>query len=102
MVRVVSDTQQEQFIKTHPGQVWRHPQTKELLVSIAAPEMKEPKEVSRDRLAEGVRQCFRGSPSTLEGLIEQCYLHPLLMIEADIPGMRMKIGRVQYGLVLDT
>lgn len=98
----MSDTQQQQYIKTHPGQVWRHPKTNELLVSVAAPEMGETKSVTRDRLAEGVRQCFRGSPETLEALIEQCYLHPLLMVEADLPGQRIKMNRVQYGLVLHT
>lgn len=98
----MSDTQQEQYIKTHPGQVWRHPKTNELLVSVAAPEIRETKEVTRARLAEGVRQCFRGSPRTLEALIEQCHLHPLLMVEVDLPGQRVKMSHVQYGVVLHT
>lgn len=87
----MSDTQQEQYVKTHPGKVWKH--RTEILVTVPLPPTNEEKQVTRERLAEGVRCCFRGDPERLKGYVEQCFLRPLLIVELDL------LDR-EYGVVL--
>lgn len=92
-------TPQEQWIKQHPGRVFRH---YEDMICVVPMELNlrdtpEIRQTVRERLAEGVRQTYRGSHETVvSGLVEQCFAGRLVIFETGQDYMERSLGVVLH------
>jgi len=92
-------TPQEQFIKEHPGRVFRH--YGEMIcavpIDINLRVTDEIKAVTRERLAEGVRQTYLGSNADVtDVLVERCFCGTLMVYEAGKDYMARMLGGAAF------
>lgn len=81
------------YVRDNPGRVWRY-WTGDLVVTVHLPEMSEPENITRMRLAAGVAGAFHGPQiAPLTDYMQCAFSDPLIVIEVGLRGR-------DYGVVL--